>query len=91
MKPAGLQAVERAKANGRWEAAYDSPSRAEVPTDFQAALEANARAKEFFQTLDRANRYAILFRIQTVKRAETRARKIRQFIEMLGRREKIHP
>lgn len=91
MKPAGMAAIERAKANGRWKAAYDSPSRADVPEDFQAALERNAAAKEFFQELDRANRYAILFRIQIVKKAETRVRKIRQFIEMLERREKIHP
>jgi uncharacterized protein YdeI (YjbR/CyaY-like superfamily) len=62
-----------------------------VPDDFQAALTVNPRANEFFQTLDRANRYAILFRIQTVKKAETRARKIREFIAMLARHEKIHP
>jgi len=91
MKPAGFEAIERARGNGRWEAAYDSPSRAEVPEDFQAALDANPRAKDFFQILDRANRYAILFRIQTVKKAETRARKIRQFIAMLERGKKIHP
>ena len=72
-------------------AAYDSPSRSAVPDDFQAALTVNPRAYEFFQALDRANRYAILFRIQTVKKAETRARKIREFIAMLARHEKIHP
>ncbi len=91
MKAAGLEAIENAKKNGRWEAAYDSPSGATVPEDFQAALERNTRAKEFFEKLDRANRYAILWRIQTVKKAETRARKIREFIEMLERGEKIHP
>ena len=91
VKPAGLKAIEEAKNCGRWDAAYDSPSRSVVPDDFQAALTVNPRANEFFQTLDRANRYAILFRIQTAKKAETRARKIREFIAMLARHEKIHP
>ena len=91
IRPAGVKAIERAKANGRWKSAYDSPSRAAVPDDFQAALRTNSRATEFFEQLDRANRYAILFRIQTVQKAETRARKIQQFIKMLERREKIHP
>jgi uncharacterized protein YdeI (YjbR/CyaY-like superfamily) len=90
MKPAGLAAIENAKRAGRWEAAYDSPSRAVVPDDFQAALEASPRAKAFFETLDRANRYALLWRIQTVKRPETRARKIAEFVAMLERKEKIH-
>ena len=67
------------------------PGGATVPSDFQAALDANQRAAAFFKTLDRANRYAVLWRIQTVKKAETRARKIQQFIEMLKREEKIHP
>jgi uncharacterized protein YdeI (YjbR/CyaY-like superfamily) len=91
MTAAGRVAIERAKANGRWTVAYDSPSRSTPPEDFQAALDANARANSFFQTLDRANRYAILFRIQTVKKAETRERKIKEFIAMLERKEKIHP
>jgi len=90
MRAAGQQAIENAKKNGRWEAAYDSPSGANVPSDFQIALDARSRAKAFVQTLDRANRYAVLWRIQTVKKAETRARKIQQFIEMLERKEKIH-
>ena len=90
MKPAGLAAIEQAKKAGRWETAYDSPRSAMVPEDLQAALDSNPKAKSFFETLDRANRYAILWRIQTVKRAETRARKIRQFIAMLERKEKIH-
>jgi uncharacterized protein YdeI (YjbR/CyaY-like superfamily) len=90
MQAAGLQAIERAKSNGRWDAAYDSPSRATVPEDFQLALNANLRATEFFNTLDRANRYAILFRIQNAKKAETRERKIREFITMLESHEKIH-
>lgn len=90
MRPAGLAAIERAKANGRWDAAYDSPSAAEVPEDFAAALAANPRAQDFFQTLDRANRYAVLFRIQTAKKAETRVRKIKELLAMLQRNEKIH-
>ncbi len=90
MKGAGLEAVEAAKRDGRWDAAYDSPKGATVPADFQAALNVSPRALEFFQALDGANRYAVLFRIQTVKKAETRARKIREFIEMLERHERIH-
>lgn len=91
MQPAGLEQVEQARRDGRWEAAYDSPSSAAVPDDLQAALDRNARAKAFFATLDSANRYAVLFRIQTVKRSDTRARRIRQFVEMLARHEKLHP
>ena len=91
IKAAGLAAIENAKTNGRWDAAYESRSRATVPDDLQAALDANAPATAFFKTLDRANRYAFLWRIQTVKKAETRARKIEQFIAMLEREEKIHP
>jgi uncharacterized protein YdeI (YjbR/CyaY-like superfamily) len=91
MKTAGLEAVENAKKNGRWDVAYDSPSGATVPSDFQAALDTHPRAAAFFKTLDRANRYAVLWRIQTVKKAETRARKIQQFIAMLEKKEKIHP
>lgn len=91
MKPAGLAAIERARKSGRWERAYDSPSRAVVPPDLRAALDANPRAKAFFESLDGANRYAVLFRIQTVQRPATRAKKICQFVEMLGRNEKIHP
>lgn len=91
MKHAGLAAIEQAKANGRWEAAYDSQSRSTVPPDFAAALAKSTKAKSFFAELDSANRYAILFRIQNVKKAETRARKITQFVEMLEKRETIHP
>jgi uncharacterized protein YdeI (YjbR/CyaY-like superfamily) len=90
MKAAGLEAVEAAKKHGRWSAAYDSPKSSKVPPDFQAALDSSPRAREFFLSLDGANRYAVLFRIQTVKKAETRARKIREFIEMLEREERIH-
>ncbi|HEX3741782.1 MAG TPA: YdeI/OmpD-associated family protein [Terriglobales bacterium] len=90
MMPAGQQAIEQALSNGRWESAYDSPSRASVPDDFQAALKLSPKAKSFFETLDRANRYAILFRIQTAKKPETRARNIQKFVAMLERGEKIH-
>jgi uncharacterized protein YdeI (YjbR/CyaY-like superfamily) len=91
MKAPGLAAIEKAKQNGRWEAAYDSPSGATVPPDFQAALDASPKAAAFFKTLNKANSYAILWRIQTVKKAETRTRKIEQFIAMLERKEKLHP
>ncbi|HEX3553776.1 MAG TPA: YdeI/OmpD-associated family protein [Thermoanaerobaculia bacterium] len=91
MRPAGLQAVERAKQNGQWEAAYDAQSRAAVPPDLQAELDKDQDAKDFFATLNSQNRYAILFRIQTVKKAETRAKRIREFIAMLKRKEKLHP
>jgi uncharacterized protein YdeI (YjbR/CyaY-like superfamily) len=90
MKAAGLEAVELARKNRRWESAYDSPKGAAVPADFQAALDASPRAGEFFRELDRTNRYAVLFRIQTVKKAETRARKIVEFVAMLERGESIH-
>jgi uncharacterized protein YdeI (YjbR/CyaY-like superfamily) len=91
MRPAGLAAVELAKADGRWEAAYDSPSKVTVPEDLAAALAANPRASAFFATLNAANRYAILWRVHTAKKAETRARRIADFVEMLARHEKLHP
>jgi uncharacterized protein YdeI (YjbR/CyaY-like superfamily) len=91
MKAAGLAAVESAKADGRWAAAYDSQSTMTVPADFRAALEGNERANAFFATLNSASRYALLFRIQTAKKAETRARRIQEFIAMLERQEKLHP
>ncbi len=91
MKPAGLLAIEKAKQDGRWEAAYDSQSKATVPEDFQAELDGNPKAKEFFAALNSVNRYAILFRIQTAKKAETRGKRIHQFIQMLEKGEKIHP
>jgi uncharacterized protein YdeI (YjbR/CyaY-like superfamily) len=91
MKPAGLEAVVSAKKDGRWDAAYDSQRGATVPPDFQAALDANSKARLFFSTLDSINRYAILYRLQTAKQAETRAKRIAKFIGMLEKREKIHP
>lgn len=91
MKAAGLAAVESAQQDGRWEAAYDSSSQATVPEDLQAALDRNAPASRFFATLNRSNRYAILYRIQTAKRPETRARRIEKFVAMLARNEKLYP
>jgi uncharacterized protein YdeI (YjbR/CyaY-like superfamily) len=91
MKSAGHEAVEQARSNGRWESAYDSPSGSSVSDDFQSALDASPRANAFFENLDRANRYAILFRTQTAKKPETRKRNIQKFIAMLERHEKIHP
>ncbi len=91
MQPSGLAEMERAKQDGRWEAAYDSPRNAAVPEDLQAALDRNARARAFFATLESRNRYAVLFRIQTAKKPETRARRIREFVAMLARHEKFHP
>jgi uncharacterized protein YdeI (YjbR/CyaY-like superfamily) len=90
MKPAGLAAVELAKQDGRWEAAYDSFGNASVPGDFQAALEANPAAKAFFETINRQNRYAILHRIQTAKKAETRLRRIQQFVQMLAEHKTLY-
>lgn len=91
MQPAGLAEVERAKADGRWDAAYDSQRTAEVPADLQAALDANDEARAFFATLNSANRFAILWRVQTAKRPETRAKRIADLVAMLGRGEKLHP
>jgi uncharacterized protein YdeI (YjbR/CyaY-like superfamily) len=90
MKSAGLEAVNRAKANGQWDAAYDSHRTAGVPDDLQRALDAHQKAKTFFATLNAANRYAIHFRIQTVKRAETRAKKNQQFVAKMERHEVIN-
>jgi uncharacterized protein YdeI (YjbR/CyaY-like superfamily) len=91
MQPAGLREVERAKADGRWDAAYDAPSTATVPDDLQAALDANPAAAEFFAGLSGQNRYAVLHRIQTAKRPETRARRIEKFVAMLAAGETLHP
>jgi uncharacterized protein YdeI (YjbR/CyaY-like superfamily) len=91
MKPAGLREVERAKADGRWDAAYDAPSSMRVPDDLQRALDGNDEAREFFASLDGRNRYAILYRIQDAKKPETRARRIAKYIVMLTQRQKIYP
>jgi uncharacterized protein YdeI (YjbR/CyaY-like superfamily) len=91
MKPAGLRAIEQARQDGRWDAAYDSHSTATVPSDFQAELDKNPAAQAFFASLNSQNRYAILFRIQTAKKAETRAKRIEQFIRLLENQEKLYP
>ncbi|KQX24706.1 YdeI/OmpD-associated family protein [Variovorax sp. Root434] len=91
MQPAGHAEIERAKADGRWDAAYEGVSAATVPPDLQAALDTNKKAAKFFATLDSRNRFAVLFRTQGAKKPETRARRIAQFVEMLAKGEKIHP
>lgn len=91
MNPAGAAAVERAKADGRWEAAYSGPAQIEVPTDLTAALGENPAALAMFEILTSQNRYAVLLRIGNAKRADTRARRIEQFVAMLARGETPHP
>lgn len=91
LRPAGLAEIKAAKADGRWDAAYASQGKAEIPEDLEAALASNAAARRFFDALDRANRYAVIYRVNDAKRAETRARRIANFVEMLARGEAIHP
>lgn len=92
MQPAGLREVEAAQQDGRWEAAYQSQSGLVAPpADFQAELDKNPQARDFFATLNSANRYAIYFRIQNAKKPETRQKRIQQFIAMLAEHKKIHP
>jgi uncharacterized protein YdeI (YjbR/CyaY-like superfamily) len=91
MQPSGLQQVELAQADGRWEQAYASQSQIAIPPDLQSELDKNPEAMEFFSTLDSRNRYAILYRIQTAKKPETRAARIRRFIEMLAKKQRIYP
>lgn len=91
MRAAGLREVDLARADGRWDAAYEPQSRAEVPADLAAALAANPAAQAFFDTLDRVNRYAVIYRVTSVKRPETRAKKIAGFVVMLSEQRKIHP
>ena len=90
MAPRGLAEIDRAKADGRWDTAYAPASTIEVPADFKEALEQNPKADAFFAALTGANRYSLLYRIGAVKRAETRARKIANYVSMLGRGETIH-
>jgi len=90
MQPAGLKAIELAKQDGRWEAAYASQKSISIPEDFQVALDRNKEAKDFFATLKSSERYSFLFRIHNAKKPETRAKRIQQFVEMLERGEKIH-
>lgn len=91
MRAAGRHEIELARQDGRWEAAYSSAATSTVPSDLQQALDANRKAKACFETLNAQNRYAILFRVQNVKKAETRARRITQFVAMLEKGDKPHP
>jgi uncharacterized protein YdeI (YjbR/CyaY-like superfamily) len=91
MKPAGLREVEQARADGRWDAAYDAQSTARVPEDLRRELEKSETAREFFETLNSANRYAILYQIQDAKRPETRARRIEKYVAMLSEGKKLYP
>jgi uncharacterized protein YdeI (YjbR/CyaY-like superfamily) len=90
MQACGLAQVEAAKADGRWARAYDGASTSVVPKDLMVALDASPKAKAFFATVNAANRYAVLWRIQTAVKAETRAKRIAQLVEMLGRGETVH-
>lgn len=90
MTPAGLKEVQAAKADGRWAAAYDSPATATAPPEFGKELERNAKAKQFYATLNKANVYAIAYRLQTAKRPETKIKRMKQIIDMLARGEKFH-
>lgn len=91
MRAPGIAAVDAAKADGRWDAAYDPVSVAQPSEDLQRALDASPAAAEFFATLDRTNRYAVIWRVRTAKRAETRERRIAELVAMLERGETIHP
>ncbi len=91
MRPAGLAEIDRAKADGRWAAAYSGQASATVPDDLAAALAANPEASAMFTRLSGANRFAVLFRVETAKRPDTRARRVEQLVSMLARGETIHP
>jgi uncharacterized protein YdeI (YjbR/CyaY-like superfamily) len=91
MLPAGLKEVERARKDGRWEAAYAPQSTAEVPDELRAELAKNKKASKFFEALDRVNRYSILYRIHNAKKPETRAAHVKKFVAMLAAGETIHP
>jgi uncharacterized protein YdeI (YjbR/CyaY-like superfamily) len=91
MQPAGLLEVERAQADGRWTVAYAGQATIEVPADLSAALRANPGAQAMFDILSSQNRYAILYRIHSARRTNTRARRIEQFIAMLARGETVYP
>ena len=91
METAGRAQIDAAKRDGRWAQAYDPPSRSAPPDDLVRALSRNRRAREFFEGLDRTNRYAITWRLQTAKRPETRARRLESFVQMLAEGRKLHP
>jgi uncharacterized protein YdeI (YjbR/CyaY-like superfamily) len=90
MKPSGFKEVERAKTDGRWERAYDSPAAMQVPEDFLKELARNKKAKAFFETLNKTNTYSITWRLQTAKKPETREKRMRAIIEMLTKGKKFH-
>lgn len=90
MTPAGLRQIERAKVDGRWERAYSSPSVMKVPADFIERISRDKKIKSFFETLNKANVYAIAWRLETAKKTETRERRMNIIIEMLARGEKFH-
>ena len=90
MKPSGLNEVKAAKADGRWEQAYDSPSQMKIPEDFLQALAKNKKAEAFFKTLNKANTYAIAWRLQTAKKAETREKRMKLLLEMMSEGKKLH-
>jgi uncharacterized protein YdeI (YjbR/CyaY-like superfamily) len=91
MRPSGMAEVERAKADGRWDAAYAGQASSEIPADLDAALAAQPRARTMFERLTKQNRYAVLYRIENAKRADTRARQIERLVAMLARGEAPHP
>jgi uncharacterized protein YdeI (YjbR/CyaY-like superfamily) len=91
MRPAGQRQADTARADGRWDAAYAGQRTSTVPDDLRAALDANPAAADFFATISSANRYAIIYRIGSVKRPQTRARKIAQYVQMLAEHQTIHP
>lgn len=90
MRAAGLKAIEEAKADGRWDRAYDSPSTAKVPEDFLKLLAKNPKAKAFYEGLDRTNKYSIAYRLQTAKDAQAREKKMKQILEMMAKGKKFH-
>lgn len=90
MRPSGLKAVEEAKADGRWEKAYDPPSKMAIPEDFLKELSKNKKAKAFFMSLNKTNLFSIAFRLQTAKKQETKEKRTKEIIEMLENGEKLH-
>lgn len=90
MRASGLEAVKQAKKDGRWEQSYDAPSQMEVPEDFRKALAGNKKALAFFEALNKANKYAIAWRLQTAKKPETRQRRMEKLLAMMAAGEKLH-
>ena len=91
MQPAGHAEIDRAKADGRWDAAYDSPANAKIPSDLEAAFRQSPGTKKFFESLDSRNRYAILHRLMIAKKPETRAKRLATFVEMLREKRTLYP